>query len=202
MSYEGVKYQFIRTNDRSPVHPWLKELQKWCTVFHEQKLAPFYEGGSHGNLSFRIKAGSDSFIITAAKCSLKESTTDDKFYEISKVDIENKVLYGAGSIERKPSSEAMLHDAIYKRRPEVMAILHGHCEAITKNASKIGIVTTQEFVESGTTRIIDSVMEVLGQHDFIEIKDHGFLSMGSTIEEAGELAIRMMKKAKLNQPGL
>ena len=197
MSYEGVKYQLIRTGNQIPEHPWLGELQKWCSIFDEQNLAPFYEGGSYGNLSFRIKPGSDSFIITAANSSLKESTTNDKFYKISKVDADHLKLYASGSAEKNPSSEAMLHDAIYKQRTEVMAILHGHCEAITKNTIKIGIATTHEFVESGTSKIIESVLEVLDQHNFIEIKDHGFLSLGKTIDEAGELAIKMMKMTSI-----
>jgi len=195
MSYEGVKFQLIRTGDQPPEHTWLDELQKWCVIFHEEKMAPFYSGGSHGNLSFRIKEGSESFIITAANSSLKESTSNDKFYEISKADQDNATVYASGLDEKKPSSETMLHDAIYKQRPEDMAILHGHCEAITRNALKAGIISTHEFVESGTRMIIESVMEVLGDHNFIEIKDHGFLSLGKTIEEAGELALQMRDKS-------
>ena len=197
MSYEGVKYQLIRTGNQIPEHPWLGELQKWCTIFDEQNLAPLYEGGSHGNLSFRIEEGSDSFIITAANSSLKESTTNDKFYKVSRVDADHLKLYASGVLEKKPSSEAMLHDAIYKHRKDVMAILHGHCEAITKNAIKIGIVTTNEFVESGTSKIVESVIEVLDQQNIIEIKDHGFLSLGKTIDEAGKLAIKMMEMASI-----
>lgn len=195
MSYEGVKFQVIRTGNQIPEHPWLEELQRWCTIFNEHNLAPFYEGGSHGNLSFRVKEGCDSFIITAANSSLKESTTNDKFYKVSRVDADHLKVYASGSFEKKPSSEAMLHDAIYKKRPEVMAILHGHCEAITKNANKIGIATTHEFVESGTSIIVESVIEVLDQNNFIEIKDHGFLSLGETINDAGKLAMEMMEKA-------
>lgn len=192
MSYEGVKFQFIRIGEQIPEHPWLKPLQNWCTIFDNENLAPSYSGGSYGNLSFRIEKESDSFIITAANSSLKESTTNDKFYEVSQVDVENLKIYASGSKEKKPSSEAMLHDAIYKRKPEVMAILHGHCTAITKHALETGIVSTHEFVESGTTKIIESVMEVLDQNNFIEIKGHGFLSLGKTIEEAGNLALKMM----------
>ncbi len=194
MSYEGVKFQLVRAGDQPPEHTWLDELQKWCVIFHEEEMAPYYSGGSHGNLSFRKKPGSNSFFITAANNSLKESTSNDKFYEVSKVDQDEAVVYASGSVEKEPSSETMLHDAIYKNRPEVMAILHGHCEAITKNAPKAGIISTHEFVESGTHKIIDSVMEVLGDHNFIEIKDHGFLSIGKTIEEAGELALQMRDK--------
>lgn len=195
MSYEGVKYQLIRTGDQPPEHPWLTDLQKWCTIFHEEKMAPYYDGGSHGNLSFRIKTGEGALIITAAKSSLKESTSDDMFYHVSQIDLESLAVFASGSPMKKPSSEAMLHYAIYNKRPEVMAILHGHCEAITDNASKIGIVTTKEFVESGTHKIIDSVLEVLDHHYFIEIKDHGFIAMGKTIDEAGQLALDMMTKA-------
>jgi len=194
MSYEGVKFQLARTGDQPPEHTWLDELQKWCVIFHEEEMAPYYSGGSHGNLSFRIKEGSESFIITAANSSLKESTSNDKFYEVSKADQDKATVYASGLDDKKPSSETMLHDAIYKNRPEVMAILHGHCEAITKNASKAGIISTHEFVESGTRKIIESVMEVLGDNNFIEIKNHGFLSLGKTIEEAGKLALQMRDK--------
>lgn len=195
MSYEGVKFELIRIGDKPPEHPWLGLLQKWCIIFHEKNMAPYYDGGSHGNLSFRVKAGSDSFIITAANSSLKESISNEKFYLVSKVDLTDFKLYTSGLKNKKPSSEAMLHDSVYKQRPEVMAILHGHCESVTKNAGKAGIVTTREFVESGTRKTIDSVLEVLGENNFIEIRDHGFLSLGKTIDEAGELALAMMEKA-------
>ena len=194
MSYEGVKFRLIRTGNQPPEHPWLEDLQKWCTIFHEEKMAPFYEGGSHGNLSFRVEPGSDSFIITAANSSLKESTTNDRFYLVSKIDPGKNMVYASGLPEKKPSSEAMLHDAIYKCRPEVMAILHGHCKEITKNATKAGIVSTREFVESGTQKIIDSVLEVLGDNNFIEIKDHGFISLGKSIKQTGKLSLQMRDK--------
>ena len=89
----------------------------------------------------------------------------------------------------------MFHDAIYKQRLEIMANLHGHCRAITKNALKAGILSTHKFVESGTNKIVESVLEVFDQHYFIEIKDHGFLSLSKTIDEAGEQALKMMQVA-------
>jgi ribulose-5-phosphate 4-epimerase/fuculose-1-phosphate aldolase len=195
MSYEGVKYKTIRLDTKVPDHPWLPELQKWCVIFDKKNLAPHYQGGSHGNLSFRTFPGGEAFIITAAKSSLKESTTSELFLEVTRVEPEKNLVYASGALNKEPSSEAMLHDSIYKRKPEIMAILHGHCKEITSNADKAGIVTTREFVESGTLKIIESVMEVLDDHLFIEIKDHGFLSLGKTIEEAGELALQMMQKA-------
>lgn len=195
MGYEGVKYELIREGSFAPQHNWLIELQHWCVVFHENKLAPFYEGGSHGNLSFRVSPGSNSFIITAAKSSLKESVSDYFFFHVSKVDPVNNRVYASGIPEKQPSSEAMLHGTIYQERPEIMAVLHGHCPEITNNPEKAGIITTKKFVESGTPKIIHSVMEVLDDHFFIEIKDHGFIALGKTIEAAGQLALEMRKKA-------
>jgi len=201
MSYEGVKYKAIRLDDSVPQHSWLPTLQKWCLTFHEQNLAPFYDGGSHGNLSFRTFPGGDSFIITASKSSLEESVSNQFFLTVKKVNLEKEKVFFSGHSDKKPSSEAMLHNAIYKSRPEIMAILHGHCREITQNPAKAGIVTTREFVESGTLKIIESVLEVVDNHYFIEIKDHGFLSLGRTIEEAGTLALSMQEKAiSVNQP--
>lgn len=195
MGYEGVKYKTIRLSHTIPDHPWLPALQKWCLIFHEHHLAPYYKGGSHGNLSFRIFPRKEAFIITAAKSSLKESVSNQFFFTVTKVDPEKGFVYASGDPDKQPSSEAMLHDAIYKKRPEVMAVLHGHCREITQNPAKAGIVTTNEFVESGTLKIIESVLEVLDDQFFVEIKDHGFLSLGKTIEEAGNLALKMQEKA-------
>jgi L-ribulose-5-phosphate 4-epimerase len=195
LSYEGVKYQTIFSSNSIPEDPRIDELRKWCKIFNEKQLAPSYPGGTHGNMSFRLEPEKPEIIITAARTSFAEFMSDDSFFTIESVDFKNLTVSASGSANREPSSETLLHFAIYQQRPDVQAILHGHCESITKNAQHLNIPTTKEFVESGNMVIVESVLEILKDHQFIEIKDHGFLSLGSTIEEAGNLAMEMLEKS-------
>ena len=196
MGYEGVKYKTIFLLDAIPSDPRIDELRKWCEIFHKNKLAPFYAGGTHGNMSFRETPGKNEIVITAARSSFAEFMTDDSFFTIHKVDFDKMELAVSGVPEREPSSETLLHFAIYKQRPDVQAILHGHCKGITKNAARMGIPHTKNAVESGNMKIVESVLEVLDQHNFLEIKEHGFMSMGASIEEAGDLAMEMRKRSE------
>lgn len=195
MSYEGVKYNTVLFSNATPDDSRINELRKWCKIFHEKDLAPFYPGGTHGNMSFRITTGKDEIIITAARSSFAEFMTDDSFFTIHNVDFDKMELEVSGAVEREPSSEALLHFAIYKKRPDVQAILHGHCASITQNADQMGIPVTKQVVESGTMKIAESVLEILEEHSFIEIRNHGFMSMGKSIEEAGDLAMEMLRRS-------
>lgn len=194
MSYEGVKYKTEYISEVVPADNRIDKLRKWCRIFHENDLAPYYPGGTHGNMSFRVKPGEDTFVITAARTSFAKELPPEAFFTITGVDLEKAIVYASGARSREPSSETMLHYAIYRERRDVTAILHGHCIAITQNAEKAGIVTTKEFVEPGTVKVVDSVLEVLNDHIFIEMKEHGFMSLGKSIDEAGLLAMEMLKK--------
>ncbi|MEJ2595765.1 MAG: class II aldolase/adducin family protein [bacterium] len=110
-------------------------------------------------------------------------------------DLESMTLRISGSSHREPSSEAMLHYAIYAQRPDVQAILHGHCVQITAKADILGLPVTRQAVESGTLLIVEQVMEVIDDHPFLEIRDHGFLSMSESIETAGLRALEMIQRA-------
>ncbi len=194
MSYEGVKYKIIIGSETVPADERIDELRKWCRIFHDKGLAPYYPGGTHGNMSFRAKPGENTFVITAARTSFGKELPPEAFFTVNRVDLENAIVYVSGAKTKEPSSETMLHYAIYCERPDVMAILHGHCKEITQKAEKAGIVTTKYFAEPGTVKVVDSVLEVLDNHHFIEMKDHGFLSLGESVEDAGKLAMEMLEK--------
>lgn len=197
MSYEGVKYQTTIRDHSLPTDARIEELRKWCRIFHDKDLAPLYPGGTHGNMSFRLKPGKPEIVITAARSSFAELLSDDSFFTIHSINFEKLVVHASGAPNRKPSSEALLHFAIYQARPDVQAILHGHCVSISNYSEQMNIPTTSEFVESGTMKIVSSVLEVLGNHSFIEIKDHGFISMAASIEEAGKLAMGMLGRSAI-----
>jgi len=161
--YEGIKFNVTFLKETAPSHSQLDELKKWCTVFHEKGLAPPYPGGSYGNLSFRTNRS--SFIITGTCMGLKENLHDDCFVEVTDVDFEYKNIFVYGL--RNPSSESMLHAAIYKFRPDVNAIFHGHCEVLLHNAITLGVPETAEEKPYGTIELVDSVLEIAGSTDFL-----------------------------------
>jgi len=178
MAYEGVKYRTVMLGTELPEDPRLPLLKHWCKLFHENDFSPLYDGGSFGNLSMRCDRG---FIITASNTGL-DKISDDGFVLVSR--IEDGVVYATG--QKKPSSEAMVHKAIYDARPEINAVFHGHCEEISRNAERLGIPITSKEEPYGTRALVDRVLERL-EGNFLEMQNHGFISLGKTLDEAGKL---------------
>ncbi|MDP3244824.1 MAG: class II aldolase/adducin family protein [bacterium] len=88
----------------------------------------------------------------------------------------------------------MLHAVIYQTRPEVGAIFHGHCQEILSAAGKLGLKETRQEESYGSRELIKRVLEVLGKDDFIVMKNHGFLSLGQNMDEAGQKALSILEK--------
>ena len=111
--YQGVRFktEFIRYE--IPQNKKIEELKYWCKIFSKLGLAPRVGEGSAGNLSFRISNG---FIITTSNSDLG-NISDNNFTEVIGVDLKNKIIKVAGI--KIPSSESMLHYAIYKNRPDI-----------------------------------------------------------------------------------
>jgi len=192
MAYHGVKFK-VRTLDRHvPAGRGLKGLKYWCRKFHDYELAPPYEDGSYGNFSFRVRKGNDEFIITGSRIGLKGHLASRCFVRVSAVDLDKGIVYSHGI--KKPSSESMLHYAIYRNRKDVNAIFHGHCEEILCQAEKQGFCQTRKKEPYGTLRLVKSVLNVLDNKNFIIIKGHGFISMAGTLRDAGRIAIGAYKK--------
>ena len=192
--YQGVKFETVFLGSQIPKDERLIQIKHWAKIFAERNLAPSDETGSAGNLSFRLRKGENQFIITGTKIELKNSLGDECFVTVSDCNIEKGIVYATGT--REPSSESRLHHAIYKQRPHVMAVFHGHCQEILDAAEKLRIPATMKFEEYGTIELINSVTEILKKESFIIMRDHGFLSIAGTIAEAGYLTLRVHNETK------
>ena len=190
MAYDGVKFKTIRLDESIPKDLRLKKLKSWCGKFHDYNLAPPYKGGSYGNLSFRVKKNSDEFIITGSKIGLKDSLLNKCFVRVSDVDLNKGIVYSHGL--KEPSSESMLHFAIYHKRKDVNAIFHGHCKEILYHANRSKFCCTSKKEPYGTVKLVKSVLKVLDNKNFIVMKEHGFIAMGKTIDDAGYIALRSL----------
>ena len=190
MAYHGVKFKTRLVDKKIPKDSRLKELKYWCKKFHDLKLAPPYKGGSYGNLSFRIKKGLNQFVITGTKIGLKDCLADNCFVRVSEVDLNKGIVYSHGV--KFPSSESMLHFAVYKARPDANAVFHGHSKEILRNSKKLlHLPVTVKKEPYGTLKLVKSVLDSLGDNNLIIMKGHGFLSLGKTMQKAGKNLINL-----------
>ena len=131
-SYQGVKFSTFFIEEIAPENDQkLRQLITWCNEFQKQNLTPITNGTSSGNLSYRIQPGSNAFVITGTQLALNRRLSANDFVSVWDIDFNKQTVYAEGFCE--PSSESMLHFAIYKLRPEVNAIFHGHCDALLNN---------------------------------------------------------------------
>lgn len=192
MTYRGIKFRNKIVSKGVPKDPRIKELKYWCREFHLHNLAPPYKGGSHGNLSFRVQNSKASFIITGSRIGLKKALSNNCFVKVSFVDLEKGIVYSHGT--REPSSETLLHFAIYRQRQDVNAVFHGHSKQILSCVNKLKIPETKKEASYGTIELVQSVLEILDGNLFLVMKNHGFISLGKTMKEAGELALEIYQK--------
>ncbi|MBN2250619.1 MAG: class II aldolase/adducin family protein [Candidatus Altiarchaeota archaeon] len=191
MTYLGVKYRAVPLGKNVPSDLRTDELKKWCTEYYNSGFTPEYEGGSAGNLSYRYKG--NQFMITGSGITTKSRILDNSIALVDSCNLEKEIVYYHGA--RKPSSETMLHYVVYMNRPEINAVFHGHSEKILAKADELGLVQTTKEEKEGTKELANAVLEVLGQENFIVLKNHGFVSIGKTMQEAGEQAVKVQEKA-------
>ena len=186
-----IRFNSIFVSDQAPRDPRIEELNEWCGEFEKNKLTPEVEGNYTGNLSFRSKEG---FVITASGLKSKENLKDNCFVYVKDYEEQSNTFYVEGKTQ--PSSETIMHSLIYRNHEEVNAVFHGHNDTIVANDKKMGLTVTEKEYESGTVELAKEVLKALGNNKLIVLKNHGFVSLGRTMKEAGELALATLKRSK------
>ena len=74
------------------------------------------------------------------------------------------------------------------------AIFHGHDKESTARAALLAVPETEEFRPPGTPELLAQVMAILDEEPFLVMKNHGFLSFGPAMDEAGNQALKMKKR--------
>jgi ribulose-5-phosphate 4-epimerase/fuculose-1-phosphate aldolase len=183
--YVGIKFEVNYFFQKILQDEKIKDLIHWCNVFDKQGFTPSYGKGNSGNLSFRTEKG---FIITCTGCFYNQMDYKN-FCEVLSVDFANHVVNVIGTAD--PSSETFLHYLIYKKRKDINAVFHGHFNLFfgLKN-----VPITDKEMPYGTIELAHEVEKIADRSDFLMIKNHGFVSLGKTMEQAGELALSMKYK--------
>jgi ribulose-5-phosphate 4-epimerase/fuculose-1-phosphate aldolase len=183
-----IRFNIHFVSNEIPSNAKIEELKEWCERFQKNGLTPEIDGDYTGNLSFRNE---DGFIITASKLKSKENLGNNCFVRVNSYDERSNTVYVEG--KRQPSSEAVMHSLIYKTREEINAIFHGHNDASIANAEKLNLPITAEEQEPGSIELAKEVSKALGDKNLVVIKNHGFISVGKTMEEAGKQALTTLQ---------
>jgi L-fuculose-phosphate aldolase len=186
-----IRFNTVFVSDKIPCDAKIVELKEWSEKFQKNGLTPEFEGNYTGNLSFRSGEG---FIITASGLKSKENLADDCFVYVQAYDEQTNTFIVEG--KKKPSSESIMHHVIYMNNKEAKAVFHGHNDLIVKYAEKLKLPITRKEYESGTIELAKEVLKVIGDKKVIVLKNHGFVSFGTTMKEAGEQALATLRQSK------
>ena len=187
--FSAVKFKTVFESRSYPEDVRNAELKKWCRIFHDRGLARPHKYGSFGNLSYRAHKGGNSFIITGSGVRFGDEWVEDPFVKVLNCDVEKAIVYAEGT--REPSSESLLHYSIYAARPEVNAVFHGHSREVLARADDLGLQQTVTEEPYGSVSLARSVLDVLNDFFFISIRGHGFIALGTGMEDAGGNACRV-----------
>lgn len=190
-TYQGVKFSFEQVADSCPDHQLLPLLDRWVMLFSQLGLAPVHSTGAYGNQSFRTSGS--SFIITRSGMFPGKHFDPANYTLVEAFDRKNLSFTTRGS--SPPSSESFLHRLIYEENNAVQAIFHGHSELLNTRARQLNIAVTDKFYDYGTIELAESALAVMQQGcSFFILKDHGFVSLGKTLDEAGQQALSYYRK--------
>lgn len=180
-NYQGIKFKVKKISDHFEYDERLEYLNHWTWLFGQIGLTPIHQEGAYGNMSYRDDQG--AFVITRTGMIPEETLNPENYTCVSGYDEEDGFIT-RGSYE--PSSEALLHYRLYQEHPDIQAILHGHLDILNQYASALGVPVTPTFCEYGTPELAQSGVELVSSnHPLIILKDHGFVSTGCSIDEAG-----------------
>ncbi|MBQ8476005.1 class II aldolase/adducin family protein [bacterium] len=161
------------------------EIIYWSKRLYQKGMAP----ATSGNIS--VKADKNILISASGVC-LNDMDEND----IVLIDYNGKVLEG----NKKPSSEKIMHSAIYTQRDDINAIIHCHCPAITAFAAAgVAIdktilpdftvlfddeVPLVPFYPPSTIELADEVGKYFEKYSTVLLKNHGVVTGADTLQNA------------------
>jgi len=144
---------------------------------------------SDGNVSCR--AGDGRILITPSGVSKGDMGLED----LVATSCEGELLEGS----RKPSSEIKMHLLVYRKRPDVFAIVHAHPPMVTAftlvgfpfNAKvlpevwlNLGNVPTAPYATPSTDEVPQAIAPYVEQSRAILLRRHGALTFGESVAQA------------------
>ncbi len=132
--------------------------------------------GTSGNVSARQ---GELVLITPSALQYTDMTEEDLVTLAS----DGEVVAG----HREPSSERLVHLAVYAARPDARALVHthsAHATAWSFLGEPLGQVLTAPFAPSGSEEIANAAVAALGDREAVLLGSHGVLGVGDSPEQA------------------
>jgi len=171
-------------NGMSPEQQVRREIAEVGRWLYEKRFV----AATEGNISVRL--GQRVLITPSGRC--KGMLRPE---EIVGTDLEG--INDAGGLS--PSSELLMHLAIYRRRPGVGAVIHAHPPHATGFAVAgialdkpvlpevvffIGTVPLVAYATPGSREAADSVGSLIDSHDALLLSNHGAVTCGANLQAA------------------
>jgi L-fuculose-phosphate aldolase len=186
------------------VNEFVAERQEVLEAVHAITAARLVSGAS-GNVSRRIRTpDGDLVAITASRVPYHRFTVED----VVVVDFEVEPIFGDGI----PSSEALLHMAIYRARPDAGAVIHTHsvyASAFAVAGQAIpaildeqtltlgGPVEVADYGASASEDLARNAVVALGDRAAVLLRHHGVAGLGATLEQAVEVVELVERVAQI-----
>jgi L-fuculose-phosphate aldolase len=152
--------------------------------------ARFFVASNDGNISARLN--DREFLITPTTVNKGDMSPE----QLLKIDAEGKVLSGA----LRPTSEMKMHLAVFRKRPDVQAIVHAHPPAATGFAAcrirldqdvilpevvfGLGRIGFAEYGTPTTEDVPRAVEKEIPECEALLLANHGALTVGQDVLQA------------------
>ena len=181
-----------------------REIVRVCRRLYERGLI----AGQDGNVSARV--ADDRILVTPAGMS----KVDVRAADLVELRLDGEQRRG----RRRASSEVAVHLRLYRRRPDVMAVVHAHPPTATAFAVAgegftapvlpeviflLGAVPLVPYAMPGTEALADEFEPFIDGHDAFLMANHGAVTVGASLlvahqrMESLEHAARILLSARL-----
>ena len=158
--------------------------------------------GTSGNVSARLPGGLMAVTPMGGRCEQASAE------EMVVVDSDLATIEG----DLVPSSESLLHAAVYAARPDVGGIVHTH--AVYSSAAAVagreippivdemavvlgGAVRVSEYAPPASVEVAEKVCSALGERAAALMRNHGAVAVGANPVSALETAMLVERAAKI-----
>jgi len=152
-------------------------------LYNRQLLA-----ATDGNVSLRR---GDSLLVTPSGVNKGFIRPE----QILTLDLEGRVVEGEGA----PTTEILMHLTVYRRRPDIAAVVHAHppwataCTiagvslepgVLPEVVLTLGAIPTAPYATTGTPALAAAIRELIREYDAVLLAHHGALTLGRDLEDA------------------